>query len=603
MKFKTLLTIVWLLPLTTLADDHGDTIQTATTISTSDTTGQLDSLTDQDWFKLTLTHAGRLTLYTTGSTDTKGLLYDSAFREIDDGFAEDDQGAGDNFHFSKKLSAGTFYLKIIGGGSGIQIGNYQLCFRSPQNVTSISSPNLAATLPVHGACDFYRLDIPTTGRIYLYTTGQTDTRGILYDSAGNQIDDGFAERDAGHDRNFLYSMKISPGTYYLLVHADTVGAQTGSYKLHLRTPTNAIPFDQANRDSSIGLPGDTDLYRLTVNEVGRSIFYTTGNLNTRAHLFDHVGNQIDDGFAERDAGNRTNFLYDSYLAPGTYYLAITADSGDTPTGPYELHLRNLSTSIPLFSSGTSSHSIGEFGDLDLYSFSTTGGSVTFQTTGSTDTYGRIINTAGEEINGAFAGRNAGDGNNFKLTPTLPAGDYLLVVSGANSDFIRGSYTLSSDFPEGTLTRLGQSGITITSQNSSEVQVSSNQSWQLNNLPSWISASKTNGSGSATLRLTYSKNLTGDSRQATIQIGGQSYTITQRKDGDTTGSAIPGEISLELGILIAIQTQPGVTYQLQSSDDMLSWLDTGVTINGDGQRQEFIFASSDAKSFFRANPID
>lgn len=592
-----------LLPLATLADDHGDTLQSATTLSSPDTPGQLDSLTDQDWFKLTLTQPGRLTLYTTGSTDTKGLLYDSAFREIDNGFSENDLGAGDNFHFSKKLPASTYYLKIVGGGSGLQTGSYRLKFHAPQNVTPVTTPNLSASLPVHGQHKFYRLNIPSTGRIYLYTTGSVDTYGILYDSNGNEIDNGFSEQDAGHSHNFLYSLKIAPGTYYLLVHAGDTGAQTGDYQLHLRTHEYAVPLTQPNRESSIGLPGDTDFYRLTILNVGRTIIYSSGNLNTYARLFDHVGNEIDNGFSEQDEGNRTNFLYNSYLAPGTYYLAVTADEAGLQSGPYSIHLRNHSTAIPLLVSGTSAHSIAEFGDLDIFSFSTSGGPVIFQTTGATDTYGRIFDIAGNEINGAFAGQNAGANANFKLTPTLPAGDYLLVITGANSDFVSGNYTLHSDFPEGSLTRIATAGTTITSQSTTEIQISSNENWQLTNLPSWITASKSSGSGSSSVQLTFSKNLTGDSRESTILAGGQPYTITQLPDGDQTGNPIPGQISLELGILVSIQTQLGITYELQTSADMHSWQKTGVTTSGDGKTQEFIFASSEAKSFFRAVSIN
>ena len=41
------------------ADDHGNTLGTATTISGSDTPGTLENTTDQDWFKLVVTAPGR----------------------------------------------------------------------------------------------------------------------------------------------------------------------------------------------------------------------------------------------------------------------------------------------------------------------------------------------------------------------------------------------------------------------------------------------------------------------------------------------------------------------------------------------------------------
>ena len=66
---------------------------------------------DIDMFRLVVQQSGRLSLRSTGSTDTKGTLYDGSRREI---ASDDDSGSSFNFAFDTELSPGTYYLKVEG---------------------------------------------------------------------------------------------------------------------------------------------------------------------------------------------------------------------------------------------------------------------------------------------------------------------------------------------------------------------------------------------------------------------------------------------------------------------------------------------------------
>ena len=76
-------------------DDHGDNIDEATALDCgSPAAGKIESVGDEDYFKVVFWGTGILTAYTSGDTDTQGTLLDDAGNIIG---ADDNSGAGDNF--------------------------------------------------------------------------------------------------------------------------------------------------------------------------------------------------------------------------------------------------------------------------------------------------------------------------------------------------------------------------------------------------------------------------------------------------------------------------------------------------------------------------
>ena len=92
--------------------DHGDTLATATTIAPDSTTnGIINPGGDLDYFRIAVSGPGLLTVQTTGSTDTFGVLYAATGERLAE---NDDRVAGIdlNFQITEQVSSGTYYILV-----------------------------------------------------------------------------------------------------------------------------------------------------------------------------------------------------------------------------------------------------------------------------------------------------------------------------------------------------------------------------------------------------------------------------------------------------------------------------------------------------------
>ena len=95
--------------------------------------------------------------------------------------------------------------------------------------TSIA-PGVAAdgTLDGPDDVDYWRIDIPSRGRVVIESTGNTDTLGRLEGASGGQL----AENDdGGAGLNFKIERVLEAGTYYVRVSGS--GGATGGYSLRV----------------------------------------------------------------------------------------------------------------------------------------------------------------------------------------------------------------------------------------------------------------------------------------------------------------------------------------------------------------------------------
>ena len=106
-------------------DDHGDTGDQATSVALgSSTRGRLERQGDRDYFQVSLSGPGTLTVYTTGDTDTYGHLWGNG-----QWLAENDDGGADfNFRIERAASAGTYYI-LVRGYNDQSTGRYTLAVR------------------------------------------------------------------------------------------------------------------------------------------------------------------------------------------------------------------------------------------------------------------------------------------------------------------------------------------------------------------------------------------------------------------------------------------------------------------------------------------
>ena len=102
-------------------DDHGNTAGRATRIAPSErTAGQLNTRSDVDYFTLTAPQAGVLVVETTGTTATRGTVWQDGTEVA----TADSGGSGQNFRLSVRVEAGPVVMAVRGNGR--QTGRYTL---------------------------------------------------------------------------------------------------------------------------------------------------------------------------------------------------------------------------------------------------------------------------------------------------------------------------------------------------------------------------------------------------------------------------------------------------------------------------------------------
>ena len=82
----------------------------------------MDNTNDHDYFKLTVTITGSYNIYTRGTTNTIGTLYNAIFGYLS--YNDDSSGYDKNFRITNTLTPGTYYIEVTGYNSSF--GPYQL---------------------------------------------------------------------------------------------------------------------------------------------------------------------------------------------------------------------------------------------------------------------------------------------------------------------------------------------------------------------------------------------------------------------------------------------------------------------------------------------
>ena len=92
--------------------EHGNTRDQATEVGLDSTTpGALEQAGDVDYFRVDVTQAGRLTVETTGETDTFGVFQSAQGQSLAE---DDDAGTETNFRIVREVTPGTYYVEVTG---------------------------------------------------------------------------------------------------------------------------------------------------------------------------------------------------------------------------------------------------------------------------------------------------------------------------------------------------------------------------------------------------------------------------------------------------------------------------------------------------------
>jgi len=209
------------------------------------------------------------------------------------------------------------------------------------------------------------------------------------------------------------------------------------------TPETAIPVNlDSSTPASIDRINDTDFYRFTISETTDISIQTTG-VDIRGEILDELGNFI----STDDIPNDGNFSFRITLAPGTYFILISAFDSSV-LGDYTLQINTVfdnhgneaNTATQISIGSTTAGEIGVGGDVDFFRFDiTTTTLVSLKTEGSTDTVGTLFDASLNEI----IENNVIGGSNFQITQALNPGIYFLSVRGSNLS-TTGSYTLITE---------------------------------------------------------------------------------------------------------------------------------------------------------------
>ena len=195
--------------------------------------------------------------------------------------------------------------------------------------------------------DVFKLDLSSRSGptdIWIYTTGELDTVGGLYDIDPRnpflQNDDSFI---SGRRLNFHLRATLAPGIYYVGVFSfDRIA--TGDYVLHAEVvtdPGNTIGTAKAltlrtPTAGTIGFPGDNDYFRLDLTRATHLYLYARSVYGER-----FVGYPVDTG--DRFIPSNTHIRSDGFFvrdqfSPGTYFIKVFTRS-DVTSHPvhYTIH--------------------------------------------------------------------------------------------------------------------------------------------------------------------------------------------------------------------------------------------------------------------------
>ena len=193
--------------------------------------------------------------------------------------------------------------------------------------------------------DVFKFTLTEATGVMLFTVGDLDTQGILWDDGGNLVDlndNGFRE---GDPLNFVLGNTLDAGIHYLSITNSYYSTATGPYQVLVTAISDTTGSTDAD-EVEVGIAGsglidpggDEDYFQFTLGaetdillRAGAPIYDTVGE------LLDNNGNSLaanDDGYLP---GQLFQFLIRRKLAAGTYYVKVRAYSADD-TGPYFFHV-------------------------------------------------------------------------------------------------------------------------------------------------------------------------------------------------------------------------------------------------------------------------
>ena len=199
---------------------------------------------DIDHFTVSADSPGNLAIYSKGSTDTIGCIFEEIVSDKANWHCDDDNGEGRNFLHEISVDQPTDYILSVHGFNGA-IGDYELVVDFSANeindlpieqATLISSTadNWIYQIPSFLARDssqLFRIEISHDKRFVVHTTGDIDTRARLF-RAPQLHDPILTANGGGEGQNLRIETNVTAGTYYIALSGQN-SVSSGEYRLHL----------------------------------------------------------------------------------------------------------------------------------------------------------------------------------------------------------------------------------------------------------------------------------------------------------------------------------------------------------------------------------
>ena len=318
----------------------------------------------EQWYRFTasISEADTYTIYTSGSLDTVGYLYDANGTLL---ASNDDSNGNRNFKITRQLTTGSrYYIKVKAFANNI--GDYELrvdyTIGSPSGggmgssggsscIDNSNTMQTAYHLPLlswennclccYGAEKWYKFTANASaahknggsGKYNIRTSGPVILTGRLYDSNGSVI----ASNTAGYDGYGYYiSAYLEYGeTYYVLTTAkspesfgnfciyvgyDAVPTEPEYPFVGMKSAMNIVP--NSSYYGSVRCAGAEVWFKFTPQYTREYVIQTTGNTDTVGRIYNRQGELLGQ---DDDSGAALNFRKRMMLDAGTtYYIAVKA---------------------------------------------------------------------------------------------------------------------------------------------------------------------------------------------------------------------------------------------------------------------------------------
>jgi len=451
------------------ADDHGDDRLTATRATVNaNVAGVIGHASDQDWFSFVIPRESMVTMFTTGSTDTYGHLHNAVGVQL---AFDDNSGSAPNFRIVRKLSAGTYFVRVRGFSAATR-GNYLLRVESRDARPEITMLNLVTDFGTvvsgRGARALqFRIGNTGEGTLVLEGTQRVSITGegsshfaVLAQPAASVLPGAatpftvrFAPMAVGEHTATLNIWSNDARNPFTIAIRGSGSSSGGAADDHGNESTSATTLAlNFTLPGVLERGGDIDYFRIIIPSNGLLSVESSGGTDTYGTLYDSSGQLI--AFDDDSAGIGLNFKIMRAVSPGTYFLRVTGYS-PTTTGAYSVRA-TLAASTPddhgdLFSTATPFNGIPEKisgqlsqGDVDVFRFTLPApASIRTYTEGTTDTYGELYSASGTLLAGDD---DSGKNFNFEIIRLgLPAGTYYIRVRGYRSTST-GPYILHLEEP-------------------------------------------------------------------------------------------------------------------------------------------------------------